>query len=124
MLTEKELNSLFKVSNWREYQDYLLFYTIACCGLRLGEARALRGNQIYTNKQILIVNGFCKNNGVRTIYNKKGSADDPRLRVVPIPDSCFIKLMQYINNNKLKNDDFIFLRNNKPVRQEYLEKAF
>ncbi len=120
-----ELNKLFQVEIWDNYQDYLLFYLIANCGLRLGEARALKVNQINLKSQYLEVTGFCKSNGYRTDYNKCGNENNKKHRVVPIPDEAYIKVAQYIAKNKLDMNDFLFSNNNnQPITQDHLYKEF
>lgn len=109
IFTTEELNLLFESSElWENYKIYLLFYMIASCGLRLGEARGLKVNQFNLSKKMLLINGFCKDDGFRTDYNKKGSSEDKKLRLVPLPLEAVYKISQYIGKNKLNKDDFLF----------------
>lgn len=124
VFTTEELNKIFQVELWDNYQDYLVFYLAATCGLRLGEARALKVNQINLKNQYLIVNGFCKNDGFRTDYNKTGNEEDKKHRVVPLPDEALIKVANYIAMNKLDSDDFLFSHLGKPITQDHLYKTF
>lgn len=124
IFTTDELNKIFKVELWDNYQDYLLFYLAATCGLRLGEARALKVNQLNLKEQTLEVNGFCKNDGYRTNYNKTGNEKDKKHRVVPLPDEAFIKVANYVARNKLNSDDFLFSISGKPISQDHLYKSF
>ena len=94
------------------------------CGLRISEARALRPCQFYWKAKIVIINGFCKPNGERTNYNKKGSVEDPKTRVVILPDELIVLLRRYIRNNKISPNDFMFKYHNKPYRREFLETEF
>lgn len=120
----KELEEFFKFSNWTSYDEWLLFRVIFFCGLRISEARALRPCQFIWDSKIVIINGFCKANGERTNYNKKGSEDDPKNRVVILPDELIVLLRKYIRKNKIKSRDFLFKYNNKPFRREFLETEF
>ena len=86
IFTTEELNLLFTPSLLCGTKEYLLFLCVATCGLRLGEARALEGRQFLFSERALIVDGFCKKNGERTNYNKKGSNEDSKLQVVVLPD--------------------------------------
>lgn len=93
-------------------------------GLRLGEARAVRYKQIILEKKILIVDGFCKKNGNRTIYNKKGTPENPKLRVVWLPDFTLALLFSFLQGKALGPDDFVFTYAGKPIRQETAENVF
>ena len=54
IFTEDELITMFSnYELWDSYDEYLLFYTIYTCGLRLGEARALQVNQFIFDENIL-----------------------------------------------------------------------
>ena len=102
-----------------------MFLCIASCGLRIGEARALKVYQLLSNDKFLLINGFCLYNGVRTNYNKKGSAADKKIRVAPLPDDTYQLLKNYIEANKLSHDDFIFRSKTlNPLTQKYLENTF
>ena len=120
----KEVEWLFDRTCWERYEEYLLFKTIFYCGLRISEARALKVNQIIPSYKVLLVNGFCKSNGFRTNYNKKGSNDNPKHRIVPLPDILFQELLSFITLRNRRADDFIFQYNGKPYRREHLESVF
>jgi integrase len=75
-------------------------------------------------RKALVVDGFCKQNGTRTNYNKTGSADKPRFRVVLLPEFAILKLSDYITRSGLVSDDYCFTRNNLPIRSEYAEDVF
>ena len=124
IFSTEELNALFIPEKWLNYDNYLFFLTTYSCGLRLGETRALRVSQILRNEKMLVINGFCKRNGERTNYNKKGSDEDTKMRIVPMPQKTFELIMEYISRKNLKQDDFIFTRNNRPIRSEYLREHF
>lgn len=124
ILRINELNEFFKFSNWTSYDEWLLFRVIFFCGLRISEARALRPCQFYWKAKIVIINGFCKPNGERTNYNKKGSVEDPKTRVVILPDELIVLLRRFIRNNKISQNDFLFKYHNKPYRREFLETEF
>lgn len=108
IFTTEELEELFKQDNWPSYDIYLFFYIIASCGLRLGEARGLQVNQFDFTKNILIINGFINAQGKRTKWNKKGSAVNSKIRIVPLPKKIAKLLEKYIEAKKIKDDDFIF----------------
>lgn len=126
ILTTEELTNLFKEENWKTKRDYVLFSTIISCGLRLGEARGLKLSQFIFEEKLLIVDGFCKNTGERTNFNKAGNESDLKIRVVPLPDELIILLKDFIAENKICcENNYIFTREDKKVvRQEYLEKTF
>lgn len=114
ILSTQELEVFFDGGYWEDFsiREYLLFFITACCGLRLGEARALRVNQIIPEKHALIVDGFLQDDLTRTSYNKKGSVEDTKLRVTIIPDNAQNLLIRYIRNNNLSNDSYLFTREN------------
>lgn len=124
ILSINELDEFFNFSNWRNYDEWLLFRVIFYCGLRISEARALRPCQFLWKEKVVIINGFCKPNGQRTNYNKKGSNEDPKIRTVILPDELIVNVKKYIDLHKRKPNDFIFQYNDKPYRREFLESEF
>jgi integrase len=89
----------------------------------MGEARGLRPKQILFDKKALIVDGFVKSNGVRTNYNKKGTEEHPKLRIVPLPDITLNLLKGHIEEKRIVQDDFIFKGQkepNKPITTFYV----
>jgi integrase len=73
----------------------------------------------------MIVDGYCKKNGQRTTYNKKGSPDNPKFRIVFLADITLEKLQNRINENGLQPDDYVFTgMEGRPVRTEYAEDIF
>jgi len=124
IFTNAELAALFKPGNFPDDVFFIMFLLILSGGLRLGEARAVRYKQILFDRKILIVDGFCKKNGDRTVYNKKGTPEKPKLRVVWLPDVTIAALAEYTRNKALMPDDFVFLYDGKVVRQETAENVF
>ncbi len=124
LLTTEELNHLISRRYYDCTQDYILFLMIASCGLRLGEAIGLRRDQFDFERKIVIVNGFCKRNGERTNYNKTGSDEDTKLRIAPLPDLTIEKLKTYFREYLIGPTDFLFTRNGKRPREEYLRAVF
>ena len=61
---------------------------------------------------------------VRTNFNKKGSENDRKIRVVPIPDNINEIMKKYIQENKIGPDDYVFLRYGHPIRRWLAEKWF
>jgi integrase len=132
VLTTAELNLLFIPENFklpRMEQGGDVFYTmfLLCLsgGLRLGEVRAVRRKQIFFDRKALIVDGFCKRNGTRTTYNKKGSPENPRLRVTMLPDFTLQRLSEHIAAHSAGDDDFLFTESaGKPISQDRAEYVF
>lgn len=125
IMTTDELNRFFDLSLWEDYREYLLFYISASCGLRLGEARGLQVNQFFFKDQFLLINGFCKKNGIKTDYNKKATEEDKKYRPVPLPNETLFKVANYIARKNLNNNDFLFLNDDGFIyTTEYLEKVF
>ncbi len=74
---------------------------------------------------MFVVDGFYRSEEhERTDFNKKGSAEDPKLRGVPIPYSIAPILKNYILKTGARPDDFVFLRYGQPIRKHLAEKWF
>ncbi len=124
IFTTAELERLFQPENFPDEMFYLFYLLCLSGGLRLGELRAVRVKQIMFDQKVLIVDGFCKRDGTRTNYNKTGTPDHPRLRLVFLPDLTLEKLKNLITAQNLQPDDFCFTVNDKPVREELAETVF
>jgi integrase len=114
IFTSEELTKLF---NPELYDDKALYLFYLCClsgGLRMGEARGLRPKQILFDRKALIVDGFVKGDGTRTNYNKKGTEEHPKLRIVPLPDITLNLLKEHIAEKGIVEDDFIFKGQKEP----------
>jgi integrase len=114
IFTPEELTKLF---NPDLYEDKALHLYYLCClsgGLRMGEARALRPQQILFDRKALIVDGFVKGDGTRTNYNKKGTEEHPKLRIVPLPDITLNLLKEHISGHGIAENDFIFKGQKEP----------
>jgi integrase len=124
--TGEELDRLFKTDNFPDNQFFLFFLLILSAGLRLGEARAVKVKQILFDKKALIVDGFCKKSSARTVYNKKGSPDNPKLRAAWLPDYTLNLLKAFLKNKTPESgpDDFVFASNGTPLKQETCEMVF
>jgi integrase len=124
IFTTEELDRLFQPDNFPGQLFHLFFLLCLSAGMRLGEARAVRVKQIVFDHGVLIIDGFCKKDGTRTVYNKKGTPDHPRLRLVYLPDLTLSQLRRWIDTNGLRSDDFCFALDGHPIRQEYAERVF
>ncbi|MDR0543219.1 MAG: site-specific integrase [Dysgonamonadaceae bacterium] len=124
ILTTGELKRLFVPENFPSRTLYLFFLLCLSGGLRLGEARAVRPKQILFDRKALIVDGFCKNDGSRTAYNKSGSTDNPRFRVVLLPSFTADQVADYIATNGIDPEDFCFTIGGKPIKQTYAQYTF
>lgn len=141
IFSTEELNLLFEENIWISLNKnhyakhpqfdeghqsmYLMFLCCAKCGLRIGEAIGARVKQFLFNQKVFVVDGFYKHNQlVRTNYNKCGSEEDRKIRVVPLPDDLVVIIQKYIEENRLSADDYVFLRYNKPIRKWLAEEWF
>ena len=125
IFTTAELDRLFKPDNFPDEMFYLFFLLSLSAGLRLGEARAVRAKQIIFEHKVLIVDGFCKADGTRTNYNKKGTPENPKFRVVFLPDMTLDKMASWIAAKGLKDDDYCFaLKDGRPAWRETYERTF
>jgi integrase len=124
IFTTAELNKFFKPQNFPDPVYYALFLVSLSGGLRLGEARAIRAKQVIFDKKVLIVDGFCKRDGRRTVYNKAGTVDEPKLRAVYLPSKTLEVLKDHIEKNNTQPEDFIFKKDGRPLRMEWSETVF
>ena len=133
------LNTLFAEKLWEQlcksmyrkcpkynegYLDiYLLFMCTVLCGLRMGDAIALRKSQFLFNQGMLVVDGFYRyESRVRTNFNKCGSAENQKFRVVPMPDELVLVMKKYIERQNLADGDYVFTRYGVPLRKHLLQK--
>jgi integrase len=114
--TQEELTALFNPSLYKDKALYLFFLCCLSGGLRMGEARGLRPKQILFDKKALIVDGFIKRDGTRTNYNKKGTEEHPKLRIVPLPDITLDLLRKHIEQHNVAEEDFIFKGKKEPEK--------
>lgn len=141
IFTTEELNLLFNEALWQklnqkmyekqpQYDEgytalYLMFLCAISFGLRLGEAIGIRAKQFLFDYGMFVVDGFYRyEERERTNFNKKGSAEDQKIRVVPIPDNIAPILKNYITETGVQADDFVFLRYGQPIRKHLAEKWF
>lgn len=125
IFTTEELDKLFDKSKWQNERDYLALLCMVSFGLRIGEVRAIQLRQFIFDRNALVVDGFCKSNGNRTDYNKKGNDEDKKWRVSFAPTSTITQLIEYVNKNNIFLDDFVFgHEDGTPLRREYLEDVF
>jgi integrase len=123
IFTSEELTKLFNPELYKDKELYLFFLCCLSGGLRMGEARAIRPQQILFDKKALIVDGFIKGDGTRTKYNKKGTEEHPKFRIVPLPDFTLNLLKEHITEKEIAQDDFIFKGQkepNKPITAFYV----
>ena len=123
-LSKTEIEKLFTPQNFPSQQFYLMFLLCLAGGLRLGEVRAVKAKQIVFDRKLIIIDGFIQYDGTRTNYNKKGSPEHPRFRIVYLNDKILDQLRQWILQNNLTPDDYCFLFENKIIRQELAENVF
>ncbi|MCH5291375.1 MAG: site-specific integrase [Treponema sp.] len=124
VLTTEELNRLFRPEHWPSRELYLLYLCTFTCGLRLGEARGLLARQIDIEKRVMVIDGFCRDDGFRTDYCKKGWNEDKKWRVVTIPDITLSQIEMYLRERNLSGEMFLFTRNGNIIRREYAETEF
>lgn len=80
--------------------------------------------QFIFDKKALVIDGFCKKNGMRTNFNKKGSLLDTKARIVLLPENVITQVQNYILKQNKTNDGFLFTCNNLPIRIDQAEKSF
>ena len=141
IFSTEELNILFNESLWMDMSRnhyskhpqfdeghkaiYLMFLCCAKCGLRISEGIAIQARQFLFDEGILVIDGFYKSNQLyRTNYNKCGSEDDKKLRVAPLPEDFAQIMRNYILQNNLSGNDYVFMRYGKPIRKWLAEEWF
>jgi integrase len=124
IFTTEELNKLLVPENFPSEQTYLFFLCLLSGGLRLGEAAGMRVKQVLFDCKALIVDGFIKYDSTRAPYNKKGSEENPKARIVPLPDITLNKLKEHIEKNNYQDEEYIFRGRRdrtKPIDSNYIE---
>jgi integrase len=124
IFTQDDLERFFKPDNFTHDFFFLFFLCSLSGGLRLGETRGLMARQIIFDKKAVIIDGYLKSNGTRTVYNKKGTPEHPKLRVVPYPDLTLNLLKAIIEKNNIGPTDFVFTYNEHPIKKTMAETAF
>ena len=129
VFSSNELKTFFVPENFTgsevDSNTFCLFFLVSVfAGLRLSEARALRPQQFLFDKNALVIDGFCKADGTRTTFNKKGTPDNPKLRIVLLPERITAQVQEYIEERGIANDDFIFTYKNRPLSMHITESAF
>jgi integrase len=125
VLATNELQRLFVPENFLSRMFYTMFLLCLSGGLRLGEVRAVRRRQIFFERKALLVDGFCKRDGTRTSYNKKGSLINPRHRITMLPDMVLRDLAEYISANSIGEEDFLFTeKDGKALTQDRAQWGF
>ena len=129
IFTSEELKKFFVLKNFDNQKVdcktlYLFFLISLLAGLRLSEARALRPKQFLIDKKALVIDVFCKHDGRRTGFNKKGSISNTKARIVFLPTKVIEQINNYIYDNNKKEEDILFEYHNAPLRMEYAEDIF
>jgi integrase len=124
IFTTDELNKLLVPENFPSDETYLFFLCLLSGGLRLGEAAGMRVKQVLFESRALIVDGFIKYDYTRAPYNKKGSEEHPKARIVPLPDITLNLLKEHIEKNGYQDEEYIFRAcrdRSRPVDPYYIE---
>lgn len=125
VFTKEELEIFLAEENWPKYEYFIFFNLMASCGLRIGEARAVRPCQFLWEDNVLVVDGFCKLDGTRTNYNKKGSDDDRKIRIAPLPNRIAFLVRKFIDRENISDGEFVFRRKDgSPFNASKLDRAF
>jgi len=124
IFSTEEINSLFKPENFSNETLFLFFLLTFTAGLRLGETRGIRRSQFLLQYNTLVIDGFIRSDGIRTSFNKRGTPDDPKTRWCLIPDEILSLIITYCDKNNIKNDDYIFQKDGRPLRKSYAEACF
>jgi integrase len=124
IFTTEELNKLLVPENFPFDETYLFFLCLLSGGLRLGEEAGMRVKQVLFESKALIVDGFIKYDYTRAPYNKKGSEEHLKARIVPLPGLTLNKLREHIDKNRYTDKEYIFRAcrgRSRPVDSYYIE---
>jgi integrase len=125
VFTTDELNKLFIPENFPSEMFYIMFLLCLSAGMRLGEIRAVRRKQIFFERKCILIDGFLKRDLTRTTHNKKGSPENPKLRVAILPDFTLKKLSEYLAAHPADDDDYLFSEGEgKPINQDRAQWVF
>lgn len=100
----------------------IMFRLMASTGLRPGEVRAIRTDQIQQGG--LFVNRMLDVYDIERDYLKKGSSDDTKQRTVLLPSKMADFLNAYIEIRPRCEQDYIFSKNGLFVSENLLAKRF
>jgi integrase len=124
IFTTDELNKLLVPENFPSEETYLFFLCLLSGGLRLGEAAGMRVKLVLFDCKALIIDGFIKYDNTRAPYNKKGSEEHLKARIVPLPDITLNKLREHIEKYNYQDEEYIFRGRRdrtRPVDSYYIE---
>lgn len=129
ILSGEELRRLFVRENFANpimdsTKPYLLFLVSATAGLRIGEAQGLRASQFLFDRKALVIDGFLRRDGSRTTFNKAGSQDDRKIRVVLLPDGVLAEMREFLAKEGKSGGDFVFTHSGQTVPYQFLRKTF
>jgi integrase len=126
IFTIEEYKKLLVPGNFPSDEVYLIFRCLLSGGLRLGEVAGMRAKQVLFESKALIIDGFMRTDYTRAPYNKKGSEEHPKARIVPLPDKTIGLLKEHIEKNNFEDEDYIFRAHNdrtRPVVLGYIQDA-
>jgi integrase len=86
----------------------------------------MRVKQVLFECKALIIDGFLRYDYTRAPYNKKGSEEHLKARIVPLPDITPGKLKEHIMKNDYRDEDYIFRAysdRSRPVAFDYIQKT-
>lgn len=109
ILTMQEIKCVFKRENFDTDEHYFACKLMLLTGMRSGEALAARRCQFDFERQFVVVDGFLRADE-RTDYNKKGSNEDKKWRVSPLPIFFARELKAFVHDKKIGEDDLIFVK--------------
>lgn len=121
IFNSSELRLIFNEKNFASRELYLFWLLCVTGGLRVSEVRAVRPCQLIIEKKALVVDGFITRSYQRTNYNKCGSDEKPKYRVVFLPEKLMLELENLIVQNNIKDDELIFKRKSKAFTMRYCE---
>jgi integrase len=126
IFTTEELSKLLVPENFPTEEVYLFMLCLLSGGLRLGEGIGMRAKQVLFERKALVIDGFQKRDNTRAPYNKKGSEEHPKARIVPLPVMTINKLREHIDKNGYQDEEYVFRAckdRTQPINHYYIEDS-
>lgn len=125
ILSVEELKLILRKENFSNDVFLIFFRLIANAGLRVSEAIGFRPSQFLEDSQSIIIDGhYSQALKERVQYNKKGSDENKKWRVVPLPSLIWSDLHSYAELTGCDKDDYLFKLNAAPLNRTYVGRVF
>lgn len=100
-LTDDELSAIIATAEAVDERTAVLIHLMARCGLRIGEALALRTRDVDLKaKTLTVATSLSRREGIRPV---KGRHSEDEGRVIPVPNDVAARLHEHLNKRQVSN---------------------